>query len=343
MPRVRAIGICVALVVVTLGTAATCVQSDVPVGPREWDVLLRLPNAVAFQIAASPDGSLFATGDGGLYRADPPSYRTWSRVAATGALVTRLYAPADTLVFALTRTCGTVYRWTPAAGWQTQATPLSDSTWQTVDAVNCIHLLDLWGRSASDVYAVGQRGAILHFDGRSWGLEANPFVPAAGADTVQDDVLWGVTVADGGAYYASGAGRALRRSPGGQWSLLRTATGAALPAACGLNGVAAQLGGGALFAYGSCLSEVRDSVVMVRATRIPNLGTGIYAGQTQRDGSALFWSYEGAILDVRGGDMRVRRMAGIRAVGRVLALGSSLYVVGDQGSDGVVVRISRNP
>ena len=34
-------------------------------------------------------------------------------------------------------------------------------------------LLEVWGRSATDVFAVGERGTILHFDGNAWTQEAS--------------------------------------------------------------------------------------------------------------------------------------------------------------------------
>lgn len=50
----------------------------------------------------------------------------------------------------------------------------------------CKMLLDIHGNSASNIFAVGQQGKILHFDGTSWTEETSP--------TTED--LWGVWVAN---------------------------------------------------------------------------------------------------------------------------------------------------
>ena len=47
----------------------------------------------------------------------------------------------------------------------------------------------MWGSSASDVYAGGARGTLLHFDGRTW-------TPVPGAETELVSSLWAVSPTD---------------------------------------------------------------------------------------------------------------------------------------------------
>jgi len=42
------------------------------------------------------------------------------------------------------------------------------SSWAEIDSGVAVNLNSVWGRSADDVYAVGQQGSVLHFDGQSW-------------------------------------------------------------------------------------------------------------------------------------------------------------------------------
>jgi hypothetical protein len=42
------------------------------------------------------------------------------------------------------------------------------SAWQTVNSPTSEPLYDIWGSGAADVFAVGYRGSIAHFDGSSW-------------------------------------------------------------------------------------------------------------------------------------------------------------------------------
>jgi hypothetical protein len=52
-----------------------------------------------------------------------------------------------------------------------------------------LRLNDLWGSSADNIFAVGQRGTILHFDGSTWQLMQS------GTDAILDSV-WGMSPRD---------------------------------------------------------------------------------------------------------------------------------------------------
>jgi len=42
------------------------------------------------------------------------------------------------------------------------------TSWSSMDSGTSEHLNGVWGHSGSDVFAVGNGGAILHYDGTSW-------------------------------------------------------------------------------------------------------------------------------------------------------------------------------
>jgi hypothetical protein len=60
-------------------------------------------------------------------------------------------------------------------------------------------LTSVWGSSCNDVYAVGQQGAVYHFDGQSW-QSLTPFT---------DEYLWAVWGFGTNDVYAAGNGGVL--------------------------------------------------------------------------------------------------------------------------------------
>ena len=318
-----------------LSPLLACSSDDVVLGPADWETVLWLPGIYAFQLTASPDGWLFAgTGDG-LYRARADSPFAWTRLAGAGDVMTRLYVPSGSMVYWLERPCGTVYRWDEAEGRRMLRTPVSDSGWLEHGGVHCLGLNDVWGRAADDVFVVGDRATILHFDRASWTLESNPLLDTQNARGPPG--LGGI--GGRGTEALAGGARLLRRGMDGRWVEVRRNPDV-VPVGCDFAAVAAT-DREALLGYNGCISRVDgDSVVLVRRYTT-ELRDGIYAGRAQLDGSALFWSYKGDVAEVNGTRIRLYHFHGIRAVGSALMHGSFLYVAGTIGDDGVIVRVRR--
>jgi len=68
----------------------------------------------------------------------------------------------------------------------TVASPVS--SW-TVDVAPVLPFTDVWGTSPSDVYAVGDGGTILHYDGNSWSTMTS-------GTTVVLNGVWGTSSGD---------------------------------------------------------------------------------------------------------------------------------------------------
>jgi hypothetical protein len=76
-------------------------------------------------------------------------------------------------------------------------------------------LYELWGSSAHDVFAVGNGGAVSHFDGKEWLPQETP--PATG----NLRAVWGVRSDE---VYAAGERGSLIRYDGSRWSTIETGT-----------------------------------------------------------------------------------------------------------------------
>lgn len=83
------------------------------------------------------------------------------------------------------------------------------STWQRMDSAVQADLTAVWGLSATDVYAVGARGALIHYDGQAWRRVQVPSV----------DPLLGIWGLDATHIYAVGTSTALRFD-GSTWRLM---------------------------------------------------------------------------------------------------------------------------
>lgn len=55
-----------------------------------------------------------------------------------------------------------------------QTPPALDPAWQVMHSRTNVTLRDVWGSSASDVFAVGDNGTILHFNGLRWATMSSP-------------------------------------------------------------------------------------------------------------------------------------------------------------------------
>lgn len=129
-----------------------------------------------------------------------------------------------------------------------------------------INLYGLWGSGPSDLFAVGDGGQILHYDGSAFSIVNSPTVNNLRA-------VWGSGPKD---VFAVGAGGTVLHFDGSSWSIMQL-PGAPLNAlSClagtGPNDVYAAGSGGAVFHYdGSTWSKI--------ATAFPNDLAGIYASE----------------------------------------------------------------
>jgi len=85
-------------------------------------------------------------------------------------------------------------------------------TWVEVASGTTYDLTGVWGTSATDVWAVGKRGVILHYNGTSWSRQQSP---------VTTDLL-GIRGRSASDIYAVGAQGTYIHYNGTQWSKVTT-------------------------------------------------------------------------------------------------------------------------
>lgn len=325
--------------------AGGCARSSALLGPSDWDTLISFPGERVTTAAASPDGTLFVATVAGIYRLVPTS-EEWSQVVQHQEFLTRLYAPSRETLLALTR-FDRVYRWNAADGWRELPTPRLDWLIAGTGLPRLI-LLGIWGRSEDDVYVVGDRGVILHFDGAGWSLEPNPLlskVDSPGVDPYQLR-LWAVT-GDSQQIYAAG-NRILRRVEGAWKDIegpISSLEGGLLTAAADQSGITLFGGGHFIQAQGvdiPLLYSLEDSRWQVLSQRVRGFRGAIRSGATQPDGSALFWTSKADVVELTDDHrLHVYQLAGFRELRAAATLGPYLYLAGSVGDTGVVVRIRR--
>ncbi len=165
----------------------------------------RLDSGVAsgnlWWISVTPiDGDFYIAGDNGVILQFDPSSGKFTR-AATPDNTVQLYGIWGTAANDL---------WAVGADAQTQAVVwhFDGMMWSAQDVSNVVHpvpsndpttLFKVWGTSATDVYAVGQTGLIIHYDGQKWSLIA--VVPTVDLFTVHGSGSQLVAV---GGFVASG-------------------------------------------------------------------------------------------------------------------------------------------
>ena len=80
--------------------------------------------------------------------------------------------------------------------------------WSTMPSGTGAALLAVWGSSGSDVFAVGERGTILHYDGSAWSAQES-------GTTLNLNGVWGSSGSD---VFAVGLGGTILRYDGTAWS-----------------------------------------------------------------------------------------------------------------------------
>lgn len=163
---------------------------------KAWTEVARVADETLNAITGCGD-AIFAVGSGGavLRRAGG----SWLRERAGSEYLSGVWCASDGVAFAVARrttdgqrgvSVGGVVRFERGA-WTEERVPAD------TPGLNAI-----WGASAAEIYAVGDAGAILRFDGRSWTREE----PETRAD------LFGVAGTERGVYVAGSTGVVLRRA-----------------------------------------------------------------------------------------------------------------------------------
>lgn len=304
-----------------------------PTGVLGDEISLSLPGGFVFPLSSAADGTLFAWGSSGLLRSSAGEPRRWDLIATPPDFITKLFAITDDEVYALTRQCGAVYRWRGSDGWR-QVAQITESPMQAVD---CPMLNSIWGRNSADIYVVGVRGTLVHYDGHAWTQEATPLDSSVTTpDSPFDSYLWGVA-GNSSTVYAGGA-RLIRKQGDGAWELIPFPSDSV--ARCGYSAVAADQSQG-LFGFGPCISTLGQAELRIVQ---PNVGREVdfQGGTAAPEGEAVLWSYAGFVAIMSEGRLQQMHFDHVGRVGAVAISGDWLYLAGTSygtgATAGVVVR-----
>ena len=317
-----------------LPPAAACAGLTTSTETTDPAVILRAPHRSLFKLVSSPDGSLFAGGNEVLYRSQPTDTGSWTAFAFPNHLVIGLYAVSRDRVLAITRDCGLIFEWLSSAGWRVAFDEKESSANGSCDAMHAI-----WGRSAADIYAVGENGLVVHYDGNRWTEDhgVNQLFDSL-AFTQYRRELWTISATTQDLIIGAG-GAILRKTNGGSWNLLSPPPD--FSPWCGFVTVVGQ-GDAIAFAYSTCVGRINKTNFSVLNPRLAGFRSDIVFGASEADGTALLWDYSGDVVALRGKELRVYYLrGGIGATGGAVMNEQWLYMAGVIGSDGVVVRVPR--
>jgi hypothetical protein len=323
------------------GNGCSDVSSTTGTSKADWEEVLRAPREVITTLGASPDGAVFAASELGLYRHIPRQGDDWTRVAVPADVPLELFAASMDVVFAIARLSGSVHRWDEVGGWNVHRTVLSDSIIQDGDQRMSPMLFGIWGRSASDVYAAGDEGNILHYDGHGWRVKPKPLAtPGSGARETSPRI-WGIAGNRERTYAVMGG---VLEERAGQWRYLRVP-----PEVGGSNFHAVAAAGNDVIFVGTQFTERGDRSRLVRLSsrgKWETLDTpelwGLMDGESQTDGSALFWSRSDVLVEVSNGRLRLHQLPHIGRMVGAARIGEFLFVAGyttlAESTESVVLR-----
>lgn len=321
-------------VLFVLPLVASCAGLTTSTEAADPAVILRVPHRDLFKLVSSPDGGLFAGGSEFLYRSQATDTGSWTAIAFPNHLIIGLYAVSRDHVLAITRDCGLIYEWASTGGWRIAFDEKESSIDSRCDAMHAI-----WGRSATDIYAVGENGLVVHYDGNGWAED--PAVKElfdSLAYTQYSRELWTISATSQDLIIGAG-GTILLRPNGKPWSILSPPPN--FSRWCGFVTVVGQ-GDAIAFAYSTCIGRIDRSGFTVLSPRLPGFRSDIVFGADQADGTALLWDYSGEAVAISGKQLRLYYLGGgIGATGGAVINGPWLYMAGVIGSDGVVVRVPR--
>jgi hypothetical protein len=89
------------------------------------------------------------------------------------------------------------------------------TAWQSMDSGTELTIKGVWGLSGSDVFAVGDEGLILHYDGHSWSPVASPWTEGSLLG------IWGLSADD---LYAVGESGTILHFNGSSWTAYSSGT-----------------------------------------------------------------------------------------------------------------------
>jgi hypothetical protein len=174
--------ILLALLMIALGIIiCSCDESaptgpdDGPLAPLTWSV--ETQGYVLHDIWAAASGEMFIVGTGGIIHYDGNAWN-WQETGLTRGL-RALWGDSPTDLF--------------AAGGNMVA-HFDGMTWNVAAEFDA-HLVDLWGSSSRDVFAVGFDSSIVRYDGTTWTTRtlANPYPTGRG---LQLNGVWGSSATD---------------------------------------------------------------------------------------------------------------------------------------------------
>lgn len=174
----------------------------------------------------------------------------------------------------------------------TTTTSVPEGTWSVMNSPTSHALYEVWGASGSDVFAVGDNGTILHYDGSNWALMLS--------ETSQS--LYSIWDASGSDVFAVGDNGTIMHYDGTSWNLMASGTVNALYGIWGFSGsdVFTVGSNGTILHYDGSNWEIMDSGISSDLYAVwgflgnyPEwgfLGTGICVYATGDNGALLAYN-----------------------------------------------------
>lgn len=307
---------------ITAFVPAACIAGDVngPLRVANATEIVRVEDARALKLVLSPDGGIFATVNAAVIQRRSGS-SSWDTLFTSGPLIVDMAATSDTSMYFISRECGRAYRWSAGTGIVEWELPPESSS-VTAPEAECHQPTAVWARSNDDVYVVAFGGGIYHWNGSTWSRS-----------NVDSAILWAVG-GDAQRVTVGGTAGAWVQDTAGAWSK-RAQQGP--DGRCAYNAVAFNQRD-IVFASERCLSTLREESADASQRHLGALSDGLYDGATQLDGSALFWSYSGDVIRLKGHAMKHYAAPRINAVGGAIIFRDSVFVSGTRDQAAVILR-----
>lgn len=324
-----------------LSTQLCCAEADSRlVAPEEMEIVFRVPNVVPTAFTAAPSGTLFLAAGDSLYRSAAHSLGTeWSAVAHVPEVPTHLYAPSDEEVFAVTRECWALFRWSEGTWSRIDETALfTRASWK--EGQPCARYYSVHGSSANRVFAVGQYFVVASFDGVTWTSEESLPPSSTSLNDRYRGVLWSVAVAES-SVVVGGTLDLLQRSDRGTWITLLSVAGLedSIKARQCVPTFVARSSVGYVAGSASRACAVRIEGDQIETLREPvTWFRGVFVGaHFQPRGLTLLWTDLGEVLAVDGRATQAIRGFDLRRFSGAVAVDGWLFVAGLTAADESIV------